>query len=253
MHVHHGDFFMFIRFRFLLLVLLLMALSLSPLPAAPMLHAQDGPPDKTLRDFAEPYLGIQGRVPADWAHPYPGQFLRGDGLQDATALGFDVLAGYGLDEVQGQLAQQFSAFGVEAYPRASETLNANGLAWELSRVSLNIPGQPPLQVHLALAETETGTLQVSLLAPAAEGEALAASAFLPAVESLQVTGPPTFEVELSTPQVSEWPTDEWSWAPCGRRQSDRSNGRRRRHHHAFPDRTHHQLRGIGQPRQRHPD
>lgn len=129
-----------------------------------------------LVPFTSETFGVSGVIPEGWEELAPGTFA--ESMTSLTALLQQAIPG-NAQAVTDLLTTQL---GLSAFPEATETREANGLAWSL--YDIEVQGSPA-----KLAVTESGEMGylILLITTAAEIETYTAEVFLPAVDALRPT------------------------------------------------------------------
>lgn len=127
-----------------------------------------------LETFTNAAFSISGVIPAGWQEVSPGVYA-------ASASGNVVIiqqaAPVPAAQLQALLAQQF---GIDAFPEASGTREANGLTWTL----FETPGPQGLLADVALTEVGAQTYLIVLLSSSLDRGTYYEGLFLPAVDAL---------------------------------------------------------------------
>lgn len=130
----------------------------------------------SLEPFTSETFGISGVIPEGWQELAPGTYAES---MAGTVVIIQQAAPVAADELQALLAQQF---GIEAFPEASNTVEANGLTWSLYETT----GPQGLLADVALAEADGTTYVIVLLSGTTDRGVYYEGAFLPAIDALTI-------------------------------------------------------------------
>lgn len=111
--------------------------------------------------FTNEEIGVRSVSPAGWVEVEPGVFARAGGPSDHTALAYRSFPGQSKEDVM-TLTPQESEMVESAV--ASGKYEAGALIWDLYRMELNVPEVGSLTERFALAEVDSTTYAVVVLA-----------------------------------------------------------------------------------------
>jgi pimeloyl-ACP methyl ester carboxylesterase len=130
-------------------------------------------------EVSDPGLNLKSMIPSKWQkRSASGFYFRANYLFDATQVGFISLFAP-KDSVLETLTAGFENIGFEKMPRKVSNRTANGFSWTLYEGRFN--GDPVL---VALAQDNSRTIGIILVASAAEKEAFYRGLFLPMIDAL---------------------------------------------------------------------
>jgi glutamine cyclotransferase len=158
-----------------IVVLLIAALLL----LTPLTALAQGGEGIELVPFISQEMGYAGLAPQGWMMAGAGAYRRLATENDLAALIQQAAVGYTVDEVAIAL---LSRLGQAELPADSTPLQANGLAWDLYRIDIDVPELGTVVVDMAFSQAQVASHAIVLQAMLEDYDALHEGVFLPVVE-----------------------------------------------------------------------